>query len=305
MNEDVEVVDTNDAQEEAKQEFFDAPAPAAFRTSEEVDKICAALAAVYGEIEAAEMDKQGNFGKYASRASLDKASRAVCAKHGLFLIHTIRKSIELGRLVLTTRSWHQSGQWIESDVIYCEPQRDASQGHGAALTYAIRQGTGAHLNMSAEEDSDGEDPTAQNGRTRSTEPKDYAPLDKGRRRSTAPAPVIDQDDTPEKRVAATTSRKPCPICKKQIKSQQEIAYRPATKRAAHWKCYVEQLAADGEVPPEEDADFEDVEETTEETAPEPEPVKKKSTSRKKKTSAKKKTTSKRDDEPEPDDDLPF
>jgi len=99
-----------------------------FRTSEEIDKICAAMAKVYADMDQPKMDRENPHfkSKYASAAAVDAVVRPTCAKHGVFVIQTIRDDRTLDCWVVTTRTFESSGQYFETDTPYIMPSSGAS-----------------------------------------------------------------------------------------------------------------------------------------------------------------------------------
>jgi len=125
------------------------------RTSPEIDKISEALAIAQGEFKTVAKNKINPHFKnsYADLASIIEATRFPLHQHGIFV--TQSSTMVDGRLVVSTRLIHKSGQWIESDVSL-KIVKDDPQGMGSALTYARRYGRSAALDLSADDDDDGE-----------------------------------------------------------------------------------------------------------------------------------------------------
>lgn len=124
------------------------------RTSESIDAFSTAFVAAQAEIETAPKDKVNPHFKsrYANLTAVADACRAALAKHGLGVLQA--PGFADGRLRMTTRILHKSGQWMESDLDL-KPKNDTPQDIGSAITYARRYALGAMLGVMTEEDDDG------------------------------------------------------------------------------------------------------------------------------------------------------
>ncbi len=144
--------------------------------SEKIDALAAALAKAQGKITGAKKDSENPFftSKYADLASCWDACRDAIAENGLAVVQTTKRgnpvtikwdttnektgettaySVDTEELVVTTTLFHESGQWLASDLPMIP--RDASpQGMGSALTYGRRYGLTAMLGI-AQVDDDG------------------------------------------------------------------------------------------------------------------------------------------------------
>ncbi len=128
------------------------------KTSEQIESINAALATAQGEFPEIEK-KRGNkfFGsKYADLSDVLSACRPVLSKHGLALLQSI--SFVEGRILITTRLLHKSGQWFESDLSV-RPIKDDAQAMGSSATYGRRYSAEAMLGVSGTQDDDGGEAT--------------------------------------------------------------------------------------------------------------------------------------------------
>jgi hypothetical protein len=125
------------------------------RSSDSLSNIAPALVAALGEIEgAAKKAKNPHFkSSYANLETVIDASRDVLTGHGLTVLQGPGAMCE-GRLSLTTRLIHTSGEWVESTLEIPVGKLDP-QGTGSAITYARRYSLMAMLNMPAVDD-DGE-----------------------------------------------------------------------------------------------------------------------------------------------------
>ncbi len=313
----------------------------AIRHSEEIDKIAAAMVVAYAEMKPAIKDADNTHyrSKYADLGDVDDVVRPGLIKAKLFPMQTERIDRYLGHVV-TTRVTHESGQWYETDVTYCEPvltiddhgmpKPPTSQKHGSSLTYARRYGYGAMFALTftdAPMDDDGNDASGVGQKTGA-----------GKKRATSNGKAKELGGG----VLAIKAKFPstCAICEQPIDQGADIAYHKERKAAAHIDCFEKRKAAkehnleDEPAPAEDESqelppEGEDYEtnhaEVEPEPEPEPEPAKKKASSRKKKAAAKKKTSTKaaekeepkpvaeeegpapaqKPDDDEKDDDLPF
>jgi len=130
-----------------------------FTDEQAYDKLYQDLAKAQLEMGVASMDAVNPFfqSKYAQLSHLVKASRPFLAKHGLSVIHLTKPNKE-GKLFLSTRLLHNSGQFMES-VIEVKPAKDDIQSLGKCLTYLKRYQYAALVGVVAsddEEDDDGE-----------------------------------------------------------------------------------------------------------------------------------------------------
>jgi len=124
------------------------------KTSEQIDKIAAALVAAQAEMpNVAKTATNPHFkSRYATLDAIVSAARPVLKRHGLAVIQGGSRS-ENDKLIITTRILHTSGQWIESDL-EMTPDKQTPQGIGSALTYARRYGY-SMLAIATDDDDDG------------------------------------------------------------------------------------------------------------------------------------------------------
>jgi hypothetical protein len=124
------------------------------KTSEAINEIIPAIIAFQAEVQPAPKDSTNPHFKstYADLTSVWEAVRPVLAKHHLAVVQA--PSYADGRIVLTTRIFHKSGQWIESELSV-KPQQDTAQAIGSCITYERRYVLAAMLGVVADEDDDG------------------------------------------------------------------------------------------------------------------------------------------------------
>ncbi len=156
-------------------------------TSPTIEKLAAALCAVAAEIQNPIKDKTakvvtkdgGSYSyTYADLASVLDCVRPAMAKHGVAVIQAAEIP-EPGRLVVSTRLLHTSGEWIEtalSDAI--DPQAKI-QTLGSAITYLRRYAIQAISGIVAEDDDDGNQAQGNAAQTQQRRPAPAAPAGNG------------------------------------------------------------------------------------------------------------------------------
>ncbi len=123
-------------------------------TSEQTSEIVPAFIAFQSEVETASKDSTNPHfkSKYADLTSIWEACRSYLAKHQLAVIQS--PSYADGRIILTTRIFHKSGQWIQGELSL-KPVKDDPQASGSTITYARRYTISSMLGIVADEDDDG------------------------------------------------------------------------------------------------------------------------------------------------------
>lgn len=131
-------------------------------TSETISALATALAAAQAEMSNAAYNKTnpGFKSRYADLASIREATLPSLNKNGLAIWQGTNVD-ERDRMVLVTRLFHKSGEWIEST--YPIPLSDKPQVMGSALTYARRYAWSAACGITADDDDDAE--TASKAKT--------------------------------------------------------------------------------------------------------------------------------------------
>lgn len=139
------------------------------RYSESISNIAAALAKAQAEIKNPIKDQinKGVQGapKYANlEDTLQDYVRPVCTKYGISVYQSI-KTDENGRVGVCTVLLHESGEFIESDYVYCNvvipTNRDGNkiltegQATGVCITYLRRYSLNAALGINGDKDTDG------------------------------------------------------------------------------------------------------------------------------------------------------
>jgi hypothetical protein len=129
--------------------------------SDSIANLAAALVAAQADIRGVGKDSVNPHfkNKYASLDSIIDMVRPALAKHGLAVVQgaTVPESDANGVLrgfTVETMLVHKSGEWLSNGAVM-PMQKSDPQGAGAALTYGRRYGVSALLNISNDEDDDG------------------------------------------------------------------------------------------------------------------------------------------------------
>lgn len=127
------------------------------RTSEETTNLMKAMIASAPEIRSIAKSKQAYGYKYATLDSLIDMLRDVLPKHGLWFTQIPTRSEE--ESVLTTRVFHESGEWLEDSILMTDTELQGkandTQKLGASITYFRRYVLSSIFGVSADEDVDG------------------------------------------------------------------------------------------------------------------------------------------------------
>ena len=127
------------------------------RTSEETTNLMKAMIASAPEIRSIAKSKQAYGYKYATLDSLIDMLREVLPKHGLWFTQIPTRTEE--ESVLTTRVFHESGEWLEDSILMTDTELQGkandTQKLGAPITYFRRYVLSSIFGVSADEDVDG------------------------------------------------------------------------------------------------------------------------------------------------------
>lgn len=139
------------------------------RFSETLGNICTALAKVQAEIKNP-IKNQTNKGvqgspKYANlEDTLQEYVRPICSKHGISIFQSV-KTDETGKVGVCTVLFHESGEFIEGDYVFCDVVIPISkqgkqvltegQATGVCITYLRRYSLNAALGINGDKDTDG------------------------------------------------------------------------------------------------------------------------------------------------------
>lgn len=146
----------SDQSPEATGEIFDSLKHV--RQSPSLGKLAAALAKAQGEMQNAEKDGKGNYGKYANLASTWDAIRIPLSKNEIAVYQ--RPMVIQGKPYLCTMLIHSSGEFVDDGEIELIFDREGGrltpmQAMGSAVTYARRYGLQSATGV-APADDDGE-----------------------------------------------------------------------------------------------------------------------------------------------------
>lgn len=119
-------------------------------TSEKIDQIAPAFVKAQALIEGATKDAKGNYGLYATLASVVDACKQHLNENGIGFVQTFEPS-EPDRLAMTTTLLHVSGQFMSGTITMKLPRPDP-QGYGSAATYARRYSLAAMVGVAPEDD---------------------------------------------------------------------------------------------------------------------------------------------------------
>lgn len=125
------------------------------QTSEQINEVAAAMAAVQAKMKPAIKDATNPHfkSKYADLGSVFEAIRGPLAENNLTVWQDLG-SDERG-VTCKTRIVHKSGQWVEFGPLSIPASKQDAQGLGSAATYARRYGLSAALGVVADLDDDG------------------------------------------------------------------------------------------------------------------------------------------------------
>ena len=121
------------------------------KTSESIKEIAGALSKAQAQMGGAKKDKANPFFKtnYADLASVLSAISSPFADNNLSFVQAAET--HEGKVAVTTRIMHSSGEWIES-ITELPPTKNDAQGFGSSLTYAKRYGIQSLSGVPSEDD---------------------------------------------------------------------------------------------------------------------------------------------------------
>ena len=125
------------------------------KTSELINEIATALSKAQSVMTGAKKGSNNPFfkSKYSDLSEVMEAISEPFADNGLCFVQGAE--FEDGRVAVTTRIMHASGQWIEA-VTALPPTKNDAQGYGSAISYAKRYGLQALAGVPSVDD-DGQD----------------------------------------------------------------------------------------------------------------------------------------------------
>ena len=194
-------------------------------TSNETNELFAALAKATLETEPAVFDKTntGVGSRYASLNSITASYKDAFARHGLTLTQDIKTATDNGTAFVgcVSRLSHSSGQWMEGSELWLPVVPIVSKADKAAgiiptitaqavamaITYARRYSQSALLNLTSEEDDDGEATKGTGTVTRVTPPPTLAEQQAEAAKKSPPAtqpvaPPVQKPPEPEAKTEA-------------------------------------------------------------------------------------------------------
>ena len=136
--------------------------------SDSIKEIATALSKAQGEFQNAKRDKENPFyhSKYADLTSLWDICRPVLSKNGLSVAQG--PSVNESHVTINTLLMHNSGEWIESELIL-NADKPNPQSVGSAITYGCRYSLAAMLGLVADDDDDGNEASKGKGGQGKTE----------------------------------------------------------------------------------------------------------------------------------------
>ena len=155
------------------------------RTSEEIDKIAAALVKSQGEVESPKKSvendafkKGGKALKYADLDAIIKTVTPALAKNGLSQHQFTDTDIENKAVKITTMILHESGQYFFGDTLVLPAEsfgKFNAQTVGSAITYGRRYSLSAILGIASENDDDANSISGQDkaDKQNNQQPKTY------------------------------------------------------------------------------------------------------------------------------------
>ena len=155
------------------------------RTSEEIDKIAAALVKFQGEVESPKKSvendafkKGGKALKYADLDAIIKTVTPALAKNGLSQHQFTDTDIENKAVKITTMILHESGQYFLGDTLVLPAEsfgKFNAQTVGSAITYGRRYSLSAILGIASENDDDANSISGQDkaDKQNNQQPKTY------------------------------------------------------------------------------------------------------------------------------------
>jgi hypothetical protein len=125
------------------------------KTSELINELATALSKAQSVMTGAKKGSDNPFfkSKYSDLSEVMEAISEPFADNGLCFVQGAE--FEDGRVAVTTRIMHTSGQWIEA-VTALPPTKNDAQGYGSAISYAKRYGLQALAGVPSVDD-DGQD----------------------------------------------------------------------------------------------------------------------------------------------------
>lgn len=122
--------------------------------SESTEMIAPAWVAALNQLDDIARSETANAGtysyRYATLAQAAQQARDVLGQHDL-AVHQSAHGDSLGAISVTSRVWHTSGEWIESEPLVM-PAKGGPQDVGSAISYARRYALMAFLGLATDDD---------------------------------------------------------------------------------------------------------------------------------------------------------
>lgn len=123
------------------------------KTSEQINEIATALAQVQGNLQNSRLSATNPFHKnrYSTLADVLEVFREAFSQNGLAVVQS--PQFCEGRILLTTRIFHKSGQWFENELSM-KIVKDDAQGIGSLITYGRRYALSSMIGIAPGESED-------------------------------------------------------------------------------------------------------------------------------------------------------
>ena len=120
------------------------------QSSAALQNIAPAMVDAFNEMTTVSKDSDGHYGRYVTLGAVLAFAKPILAAHGLAVQQYPAQS-EPGSVLIVTRMWHTSGEWVEDDGLRMPAPNDP-QKVGGAVSYARRYGLLAFLGLAADDD---------------------------------------------------------------------------------------------------------------------------------------------------------
>lgn len=132
------------------------------RTSEEMKNIIGALIEFHKKLEQPKRSADNPFfnSKYVPLGAVQELVDGIAPGLGLVYVQNTFGDDDSSRTGVQTTLFHESGEWMRTDVLWMPSERNTAQAVGSAITYAKRYQLSALFGISADEDDDGNEASA-------------------------------------------------------------------------------------------------------------------------------------------------
>jgi len=141
------------------------------KRSESISALAKALVQFNAKVGKISKDAKNPFFKnnYATLDNIIDEVRPILAEFGLNIMQL--PSGDGQNVQISTLLMHESGEWLESDVLTMKPVKNDPQGMGSAITYARRYALQSFLSLNTGEDDDGHNASRPDKQSRQQQPK--------------------------------------------------------------------------------------------------------------------------------------